>query len=220
LAKIRSAFLVSIDVARSYFDRSGRAAKSKRLNAMPPCLIGMGACVGAYYYLNRRLQVLGHDARLMRANYVRAYSKGQENDLREAETSAEAGQRSDEIRHTKTADRVDLQALHWGREAQVRQPPASPQIRAFPLEHGIVCARGTAFCAPNCQASPDALSPRMMRLMDACRKRGHDVGVIQFDRRHAPHDLTRISLLRQPDRRGPHARRRITEATAEHAIEM
>jgi transposase len=47
-----------------------------RLAAMPPCLIGMEACVGAHH-LSRKLQAHGHDARLMPAKYVRAYSKGQ-----------------------------------------------------------------------------------------------------------------------------------------------
>ncbi len=41
--------------------------------AMPPCLIGMEACVG---HLSPKLQAHGHDARLMPAKYVRAYSKG------------------------------------------------------------------------------------------------------------------------------------------------
>ena len=36
----------------------------------------MKACVGASH-LSRRLRLLGHDARLMPAKYVRAYSKGQ-----------------------------------------------------------------------------------------------------------------------------------------------
>jgi hypothetical protein len=42
-----------------------------RLATRPPCLIGMGACVGAHH-LSRRLSLLGHDARLMPAKYVRA----------------------------------------------------------------------------------------------------------------------------------------------------
>ena len=41
-----------------------------RLANLPPCLIGMEACVGAHH-LSRRLQMLGHDARLMPAKYVR-----------------------------------------------------------------------------------------------------------------------------------------------------
>ena len=63
-----------------------------RVAAMPPCLIGMEACVGAHH-LSRKLQAHGHDARLMPAKYVRAYSKGQKNDFRDAEAIAEAVQR-------------------------------------------------------------------------------------------------------------------------------
>jgi transposase len=51
---------------------------------MAPCLIGMGACVGAHH-LSRKLKALGHNARLMPAKYVRPYSKGQKNDFRDAE---------------------------------------------------------------------------------------------------------------------------------------
>src|SRR5213079_2395253 len=50
-----------------------------RFANMPPCLIGMEACVGAHH-LSRGLQKLGHDARLMPARYVRPYSKGQKNE--------------------------------------------------------------------------------------------------------------------------------------------
>src|SRR5215471_8713214 len=48
---------------------------------MPPCLIGMEACVGAHH-LSRRLHSLGHDARLMPGKYVKPYRKGQKNDFR------------------------------------------------------------------------------------------------------------------------------------------
>jgi len=63
-----------------------------RLANLPPCLIGMEACVGAHH-LSRKLQAHGHDARLMPAKYVRPYSKGQKNDFRDAEAIAEAVQR-------------------------------------------------------------------------------------------------------------------------------
>ena len=69
-----------------------RGQVEARFANMPPCLIGMEACVGAHH-LSRRLQRLGHDARLMPARYVRPYSKGQKNDFRDAEAIAEAVQR-------------------------------------------------------------------------------------------------------------------------------
>ena len=43
-----------------------RGQVETRLANMPPCLIGMEACVGAHH-LSRRLKTLGHDARLMPA---------------------------------------------------------------------------------------------------------------------------------------------------------
>jgi transposase len=48
--------------------------RETRLAKLPPCLIGMEACVGAHH-LSRKFQMLGHDARLMPAKYVRPYSK-------------------------------------------------------------------------------------------------------------------------------------------------
>jgi hypothetical protein len=52
---------------------AARAQQGHRAN-MPPCLIGMEACVGAHH-LSRELQSLGHDARLMPARYVRGISE-------------------------------------------------------------------------------------------------------------------------------------------------
>ena len=72
--------------------RWSRGQIESRLVNMPPCLVGMEACVGAHH-LSRKLKGLGHDARLMPAKYVRPYSKGQKNDFRDAEAIAEAVQR-------------------------------------------------------------------------------------------------------------------------------
>ena len=69
-----------------------RVQLEARLANLPPCLVGMEACVGAHH-LSRRLEALGHDARLMPARYVRAYLKGNKNDFRDAEAIAEAVQR-------------------------------------------------------------------------------------------------------------------------------
>jgi transposase len=102
--------------------RSGRVGKIEaRLANLPPCLIGMEACVGAHH-LSRKLKALGHDARLMPAKYVRPYSKGQKNDFRDAEAIAEAVQRPTmKFVATKTVEQLDLQALHRVRERLVSQ---------------------------------------------------------------------------------------------------
>jgi hypothetical protein len=98
-----------------------RSQIEARIANMPPCLIGMEACVGAHH-LSRKLQLQGHDARLMPAKYVRPYSKGQKNDFRDAEAIAEAVQRPTmKFVATNTVEQLDLQALHRVRERLVGQ---------------------------------------------------------------------------------------------------
>jgi transposase len=142
-----------------------------RLANLPPCLIGMEACVGAHY-LSRKLQLLGHDARLMPAKYVRPYSKGQKNDFRDAEAIAEAVQRPTmKFVATKTAAQLDLQALHRVRERLLSQRTGVVnQIRAFLLERGVAVRQGLRFLRaelPGILAiRSDVLSPRMLRLIE------------------------------------------------------
>jgi transposase len=125
-----------------------------RLANIPPCLIGMEACVGAHH-LSRKLQSLGHDARLMPAKYVRPYAKGQKNDFRDGETIAEAVQRPTmKFVAIKTAEQLDLQALHRVRERLVSQRTGIiNQIRAFLLERGVAVRQGSDSCAESCRAS-------------------------------------------------------------------
>ncbi len=148
-----------------------RSQLGSRFANMPPCLVGMEACVGAHH-LSRRLKALGHDARLMPAKYVRPYSKGQKNDFRDAEAIAEAVQRPTmKFVATKTADQLDLQALHRVRERLVSQRTGViNQIRAFLLERGIAVRQGQRFLRaelPGLLASPpEVLSPRMVHVIE------------------------------------------------------
>src|SRR6201997_2112131 len=148
-----------------------RGQVEARLANLPPCRIGMEVCVGAHH-LSRTLTALGHDARLMPAKYVRPYSKGQKNDYRDAEAIAEAVQRPTmRFVATKTADQLDLQALHRVRERFVGQRTGIiNQIRAFMLERGIAVRQGLRFLRaelPGILATrTDALSPRMLRILE------------------------------------------------------
>src|ERR1700675_2180871 len=180
-----SVAVVGIDIGKNSFHIVGldirgaivlrqkwsRGQIDARLANMPPCLIGMEACVGAHH-LSRKLKALGHDARLMPAKYVRPYSKGQKNDFRDAEAIAEAVQRPTmKFVATKTADQLDLQALHWVRERFVSQRTGIiNQIRAFLLERGIAVRQGQRFLRaelPRILATPqDVLSPRMVHLIE------------------------------------------------------
>jgi transposase len=120
-----------------------RGQLEARFANMPPCLVGTEACVGAHH-LSRKLKALGHDAGLMPAKYVRPYSKGQKNDFRDAVAIAEAVQRPTmKFVATKTADQLDLRALHRVRERLVSQRTGIiNQIRAFLLERGIAERQG------------------------------------------------------------------------------
>jgi transposase len=110
--------VIGIDIGKNSFHVVGHDARGAivlrqkwsrgqveaRLANMPPCLIGMEACVGAHHR-SRKLASLGHAARLMPAKYVRPYSKGQKNDFNDAEAIAEAVQRlTMKFVATKTAE--------------------------------------------------------------------------------------------------------------------
>src|SRR3974377_248982 len=176
--------VIGIDIGKNSFhvvgldDRGAIVLRQKwsrgqieaRLANMPACLIGMEACVGAHH-LSRKLKALGHDARLMPAKYVRPYSKGQKNDFRDAEAIAEAVQRPTmKFVATKTADQLDLQALHRVRERLVSQRTGIiNQIRAFLLERGIAVRQGQRFLRAELPrilaAPPEVLSARMVRVI-------------------------------------------------------
>src|SRR5438477_11402224 len=177
--------VIGIDIGKNSFhiigqnQRGGIVLRQKwsrgqletRLANLPPCLIGMEACVGAHH-LSRKLRMLGHDGRLMPAKYVRPYSKGQKNDFRDAEAIAEAVQRPTmKFVATKTAEQLDLQALHRVRQRLVSQRTGIiNQIRAFLLERGVAVRQGLRFLRtelPRILAAPcDALSPRMLRVIE------------------------------------------------------
>ena len=177
--------VIGIDIGKNSFhvvghDKRGsivlrqkwsRGQIEARLANLPPCLVGMEACVGAHH-LARKLATLGHDARLMPAKYVRPYAKGQKNDFNDAEAIAEAVQRPTmKFVATKTADQLDLQALHRVRERLVSQRTGIiNQIRAFMLERGIAVRQGVRFLRaelPIILASrTDVLSPRMLRVIE------------------------------------------------------
>jgi transposase len=148
-----------------------RSQIEARVANLPPCLIGMEACVGAHH-LSRKLQSQGHDARLMPAKYVRPYSKGQKNDFRDAEAIAEAVQRPTmKFVATKTAEQLDLQALHRVRERLVGQRTGVVnQIRAFLLERGVAARQGLRFLRTELPIilgkRADVLSPRMTHIIE------------------------------------------------------
>src|SRR5260370_6441930 len=147
-----------------------RAQLERRLVNVPTCLIGMEACSGAHH-IGRQLAALGHDVRLIPAQYVKPFLKGHKNDYRDAEAIAEAVQRPTmRFVAIKTPEQMDLLAPHRVRSRLVGQRTGViNQIRGFLIERGIIVRQGVV---PLRKALPDILSsqtgplsPRMIGLL-------------------------------------------------------
>src|SRR5262249_50757560 len=67
----RGAIVIRIKVSRNQLIR--------RLVNLPPCLLGLEAGSGSHH-IARQIQALGHDVRLIPAQYVKPFLKGHKND--------------------------------------------------------------------------------------------------------------------------------------------
>src|SRR5881296_1786894 len=106
-------------------------------------MVGLEACATAQYWA-RELGALGHEVRLMPAQYVKAYIKRNKHDAADAEAICEAVQRP-RMRFVpiKTAEQQAAQLLHRGREQLVRQRTMLVNaLRAHLAEFGLVAAQG------------------------------------------------------------------------------
>jgi len=175
---------IGIDVGKNTFhlvglDKRGaivlqqkvtRHQLGRRLSNISRCLIGMETCSGTHF-IARQLAALGHDVRLIPAQYVKPFLKGHKNDYRDAEAIAEAVQRPTmHFVSIKTPEQMDLLALHRVRSRLVRQRTGvANQIRGFLLERGITVRQGfmpLRKALPEILSSKsDALSPRMISLI-------------------------------------------------------
>ena len=148
---------MGIDLGKSTFhvcatDRAGHVVMTKRftrrglekfLRAHEPCVVGMEACGGAHHWA-RTLRALGYDARLMSAQFVKAYVKSNKNDWRDAEANCEAvGRPTMRYVPVKTPEQQSVQHLHRARSLAVGQRTAlANQMRGFLFEYGLVVAQG------------------------------------------------------------------------------
>lgn len=122
-----------------------RAQLFRRFSALAPCRVGMEACCGAHH-VARELTMLGHDVKLLPAQYVKPFVKSNKNDFRDAEAIAEAVQRPTmRFVPIKSREQLDLQALHRVRQRLVGERTALiNQMRGFILEHGVTVRQGPA----------------------------------------------------------------------------
>jgi transposase len=148
---------IGLDIAKNVFqahgvDQNGKVVVRKRFSRakvleffanLPPCLIGMEACPGAHYWA-RELMKLGHAVKLMAAQYVKAYVKGNKNDGNDAAAICEAVSRPGmRFVAINTEAQQDTQMLHRIRSRLVAERTALiNQVRGLLGEYGIVFAQG------------------------------------------------------------------------------
>jgi transposase len=110
---------------------------------LEPATVGMEACSTSHYWA-RELRALGHDVRLMPAQYVKAYVKRQKNDAADAAAICEAVSRpSMRFVPVKTAEQQAALMLHRSRDLLVRQRTMLiNSLRAHLAEFGVIEARG------------------------------------------------------------------------------
>ena len=137
---------IGLDLAKHVFqlhgvDAEGATVLRKQLrraqvlaffSRLPPCLVGLEACATAHYW-GRELRELGHDVRLMPAQYVKAYVKRNKNDAADAAAICEAVVRPTmRFVPIKTDEQLDMQFLHRVRERWImRRTAIVNQIRGL-----------------------------------------------------------------------------------------
>src|SRR5215468_87278 len=149
--------VIGIDIGKDVFHLvgfgvDGKIAFRRRIRRLdlkevfeklPPCIIGMEACLSAHF-VSRALRALGHEPRIIPAIYVKPFVKGQKNDYNDAEAIAEVALRPNlRFVQEKSQDQLDLQACHRVRSRLVSRRTATiNQIRAFLIEQGIAVRAG------------------------------------------------------------------------------
>ena len=133
-------------------DEAGSVVMRKRLRrgqvlaffaGIPPCLVGLEACATAHHWA-RELSALGHEARLMPPNYVKAYVKRNKHDVADAEAICEAVRRpSMRFVPIKTVEQQSALMMHRARDLLVRQRTMLVNaLRGHLAEFGLIEAQG------------------------------------------------------------------------------
>lgn len=148
---------IGLDIAKWVFqvhgiDAAGEVVVRKRLSRarvipffakLPRCLVGIEACSTSHHWA-RELIALGHDVRLMPAQYVKPYVKRGKNDAADAEAICEAVTRPTmRFVAVKTPEQQSVMMLHRVRLMLNRQrTQLSNAMRAHMSEFGIVAPVG------------------------------------------------------------------------------
>jgi transposase len=148
---------IGLDLAKSVFqvhgvDAAGAVTVRRKLRRaqllrffaqQPACLVGMEACASSHHWA-RELTQLGHEVRLMPAQYVKPYVKRGKNDAADAEAICEAVTRPTmRFVAIKSPEQQSAMMLHRVRLVLCRQrTQLSNALRAHLAEFGVVAPVG------------------------------------------------------------------------------
>lgn len=182
---------VGIDLAKHVFQVHGitkdgtvvfnRAIRRAQLVAffdeLEPCLVGMEAC-GSSHHWARELSKLGHDVRLIPANYVKPYVKRGKSDAVDAEAICEAVTRSTmRFVAPKSEAQQAVLFLHRARDLIVRQrTQLSNMLRSLLVEFGIIIAQGTGSAVKFAKSILDGDRPALPEIaIDVLKQLSHQL---------------------------------------------
>lgn len=146
---------IGIDLAKNVFqlhgaNADGQAVLKRRIRRegllaeiaeLEPCIIGVEACTGAFYW-QRQFEALGHTVKVIAPQFVKSFVKHQKNDQNDAEAICTALMLPNmKFVPTKSEEQQDIQALHRARRRLVNHRTALvSQIRGLLLDRGIPIA--------------------------------------------------------------------------------
>jgi transposase len=154
---MESVSIIGLDLAKRFFqahgaDRSGKKIFSKKLvrgqvldffKKFEPCIVAMEACSSAHYW-GREIRALGHEVRLIPAQYVKPFVKRQKNDANDAEAICEAAVRPNmRFVGVKSGDQHSQAMVFRARDLLVRQRTQMINaVRGHCAEFGLSAATG------------------------------------------------------------------------------
>jgi len=203
---------IGLDLAKNVFELHGvdeheqvvvrKTVRRDKLLAtfaqLPACVVGMEACGGAHHWA-RELRKLGHEPRLMAAQFVAPYRKNDKNDRNDAAAICEAvGRPSMRFVPIKEVEQQAVLTLHRARALVVSERTALVNhIRGLLSEYGIIIAQGVAkvrVALPQILEDGDNALPGLAREVFSdlqARLRSADERIATYDRRIA--ELARAS---------------------------
>jgi transposase len=154
-----------------------------------PCLIGMEACGGAHHWA-RQLTKMGHEVKLMPAEFVKAFNIRNKNDAADARAVWLAVQQPGKPVAVKTEMQQAMLALHRMREQLVKfRTMQINGLRGLLTEYGEVMSKGRAKLDKEIPAALGRIAERLpAALIDTLREQWNglaklDEQVAEIERR-------------------------------------